>query len=237
MDQLISVIIFSIPGLLVYFWVRAFGMNPAVQHSVTELIGISAIYWIPTAVLGIATFDVLYFIFDNLFKLTDIDFTFLKLNYLSSLSDIKDLSTNLYFIVYFFVSSIIYSYIVARIWFNNFDKLLAIINKVRFNKGLAKLSDNTSVWEEVFLNDNPQVVGIGKIDKEGLIIGCIQKASRAFEAERIYLSDIDYFTRLVELFDIPISNIYVDIKSGTIIKIYDAEKIRDAQVVPTSSDS
>lgn len=51
MEQLISVLVFSLPGLLAYFWIQILGINPAVKHNAGELVGLSALLWIPVSLI------------------------------------------------------------------------------------------------------------------------------------------------------------------------------------------
>lgn len=77
----------------------------------------------------------------------------------------------------------------------------------------------------------PRVLEISKIDRPSeAIIGCLEKASRPLEpGHELVLGDIQYFTKLVKENKIPVTNIFIDTKSGMIIKTFDPDEIERAQ--------
>ncbi len=230
MESLISLIIFSIPGLLVYFWLQAFGINPTVKHLATEQASIAALFWIPTVFITILTYNFLYWIIDKILKFIGMDFSFFKLMYVWDITGIASQSTNIIFIMYFFILSLFYSYLVALIWSRYiFYKLLKVINGVRKKRGLSELDDTTSVWDAYFLKFNerdnqPMVVMINKIDKpdEPPIIGSATKYSRPYETDRgIVLENIKNNTESHDYYKYEVKRKYIDIKSGLIISELD----------------
>jgi hypothetical protein len=225
LDQLISLIIFTIPGLLVYFWIQAFGLNPVVKHTPTELAAIAALFWLPTVFLMIAAYDIIFLLVDLLLKGIGLDFSGLKLRLLTSLADIQELSTNLLFLFYFFVLSLTFSLFVAFMWVKIYDKyILKMINEYRVNRKLTKLSDTTSVWDAFFhkltkTEEEPLVVEIYKIDKaEEKIVGSITKMSRPYETERsLVLDHTSDWTEALKYYDFKRGKSYIDTKSGMVV--------------------
>ncbi|MEK4610162.1 hypothetical protein MHI31_08830 [Bacillus sp. FSL K6-0067] len=61
MEQFISIIIFSLPGLLAYFWLQLFGLNPTIKHTPTEMVGLSALLWVPITGLTIISYNVVVY--------------------------------------------------------------------------------------------------------------------------------------------------------------------------------
>ncbi|GBG06347.1 hypothetical protein PAT3040_00872 [Paenibacillus agaridevorans] len=79
------------------------------------------------------------------------------------------------------------------------EKLRMLINFVRNEKNLADLSENPSVWDELFLKNEAQIVEIGKIDKPGPgFMGELSNVSRTFEPERVSLKHVEFVTDIVE---------------------------------------
>jgi hypothetical protein len=82
----------------------------------------------------------------------------------------------------------------------------------------------------LFLKKEAQIVEIGKIDKPGPgLIGELGKVSRTFEPERISLNHVDHVTRIVLKKKVPVDKVFVDVKSGTYVKIFDSEQFKIAQ--------
>lgn len=239
MESVISIVLFSIPGLLVYFWLQFFGVNPTVKHSPTELAAISALFWIPTILLLVVTYDLFYLLFDLLFKQIGIDLTSLKLSFIQGLPDIVEMSNNFIFILYFFVLSIVFSFLVAFMWSKFIlGSVLKIINRVRKSRELVELENETTVWDAFFLklnnedseeNENSEalVVEVYKLDKpdEKRIVGSITKMSRPYEVDRaLVLENIQNNTESHEYYKYEVKRSYIDIKSGLVISELDTTK-------------
>ncbi|WP_163855851.1 hypothetical protein [Paenibacillus elgii] len=222
MENFISTIVFLLPGFLMYFWIQSFGVNPVVKHSPTEMGAISALLWLPVSATTLLVYNLIIIIAGRMAALRPI----------WDLDDLKKGSGSLFFLVSFLTLSVVISFLMGAIWAKWGEPLQRkMINKIRRWRGAAEFSKNASVWDEIFLANEPQVVEIGKIDKdESGMIGCIDKVSRSFETERLSLNDVEYFTSLVKKYCIPVSNIYLDVKAGIYIKIFDPEKIKSAQL-------
>lgn len=222
MDNFLGTLVFLLPGVLAYFWLQAFGINPVQKHSPVEFSAVSALLWLPVSFITLTLYNYAY----NLSLLP----TFLS--YVGTIDDLKKVSGSFVFLSIFLLISIISSYLLCIIWAKwGYQVHRWLINKVRKWRGLATLSSSPTVWDEAFLNNNAQVVEVGKIDKpESAIIGCIKKVSRPFETERsLLLDDIEFFSKLVVEHEIPVANVYIDTKSGTYIKVFDPEIIRESQ--------
>ena len=223
MDNLIGTLVFLLPGFLAYFWLQAFGLNPVVKHTPAEFSAVAALLWLPVSLLTLLSYNTLI----EVFQLG---------TYFASVWTINDLSkatSSIKFIAVFTLLSTIISLILSIVWsLWGYSLLLRFINQVRTWRKIANYSVSPSVWDEVFLKGNPQVVEVGKIDKpESKLVGCIKKVSRPFEPERnLFLEEIDFFSYLVTEYNIPVSSIFVDIKSGTYIKIFNAKSIHEAQL-------
>lgn len=223
MDSFISTIVFLLPGFLLYFWLQSFGINPVVKHSPVELTAISALLWLPVSATTLLLYNLLVHVLN----------TIPKVNQIWNLTDLQTGSRSILFLVVFLLLSTVVSFIMGVLWAKwGVAVQSKIINKVRSWRGVAEYSRNASVWDEVFMANEPQVVEIGKIEKvdETGMIGSINKVSRTFEPERLSLDEVQYFTDLVKTHSIPVSNIYFDIKAGIYIKIFDKDEIRNAQL-------
>lgn len=233
MDNFISIVIFSIPGLLVYFWIQSFGINPTVKHTPTEQAAIAALFWIPTILISIITYNIIYLLVDTLLKTFDLNWSVLGLTYILDLKKIQASSSNILFICYFFLLSLFYSYIIALVWTKYvYDKLLGHINEIRIKRKISKLDDTTSVWDAFFLKvttekEEPLVVEVYKLDKlnEPRIVGSATKLSRPYETDRaIVLENIENNTQSHNYYKYQTKRIYLDIKSGLIVSELDTTK-------------
>ncbi|CAM4053461.1 hypothetical protein L1N85_19865 [Paenibacillus alkaliterrae] len=210
MESFIGTIVFILPGFIMYFWIQTFGINSVIKHTPLEMGTISALLWLPVSASTLG----LYNLFGTLGSQTAI----------WTLEGLKEKSSSIIFLTIFIVLSIFVSFPLSFFYVKLiFPYQRNLINKIRSNRGVASYSDMPSVWDEVFGKDEVQIVSISKIDKQTeCIIGEIQKAPRPFEPEKaFYLRHVELFTKLVTDHKIPVTNVFVDTKSGSCIKIYD----------------
>lgn len=226
MNDFISIIVFSIPGLLVYFWLQSFGLNPTVKHTTTEVAAISVLFWIPTVLLAVTTYDIAYALVDLIISAIGWDWSGLGLKSIKNLKDIEDHATNLLFILYFFVLSLVFSFIVARVWSQIiFERVLKSVNDVRIKRKLAKLEDTTSVWDAFFTKldekkEETLVVEVYKVDKPGeeKIVGSVTKMSRPYEADKaLVLENVVNNSESHKYFEYEVKRSYIDVKSGLVV--------------------
>ncbi|ASS63467.1 MULTISPECIES: hypothetical protein [Bacillus] len=244
MDQFISTIIFTIPGLICYYWLQLFGLTPNQKHNPFEMLGISVLLWIPVSGLSLITYNILVLILNSLLnyystKTNGITEHF-KGDYIGDLTTLNSHLTSFSFIAVFFVFSLIFSYCVARIYTKLYLKLvIGAVNKVRRKRGLNGLSKYQTVWEEIFVSQGQNVVELSKIDNEDKkIIGDIEKVSRPLEPERNFvLRDITYFTELVKRYNLKIEKSYIDVKAGIKIGVFKKSEIKKAQIIDNESDN
>ncbi|MCT8138652.1 hypothetical protein H1D32_13410 [Anaerobacillus sp. CMMVII] len=185
MENFLATVVFLLPGFLMYFWIQSFGVNPVVKHSSIELTAISALLWLPVTVATLTLLNLSILVINNI----------PVLELIWTLEDLQRLSGNLIFLLIFLSLSVLVSFVVSVFYTKYIFKFqLKVINKVRNWRGVADLSNTSSVWEEIFLKNDTMVVEIGKIDSEDKSqIGCIMKASRPFEPERhLVLEDVDF---------------------------------------------
>lgn len=221
MENFIGTVVFLLPGFLMYFWLQAFGVNPVVRHTVAEFTTIAALLWIPVSVSTIFLHNLLY----------DISYFNNKFIEVSTIEELTKASQDPMFLLWFLLLSTVVSFVYSAIWSVIIIRLFRLlINLVRKLRGLAGFSHNASVWDEMFLKKGGQIVEVGKIDKEDIaVIGEIENVSRTFEPERINLRHIDICTRIVKKHKVPVVNMFIDIKSGTYVKVFDSKKFVEAQ--------
>ncbi|BAD74809.1 DUF6338 family protein [Geobacillus kaustophilus] len=234
MESFISLLVFTLPGLLAYFWIQLFGLTPTVKHQSTEMLAISALLWIPVVITVLFVYQLLAYVSSLDVIHLKVDVPILKKDWtmINKLSDIATLSDNVWFLLYFVASSIIVSFYLAKfICKKGYKKFLDKVNQVRKENGLAPLSENTTVWNEVFLGNEGQVVEVYKIDKpDEKVIGCIKKVSRAFEPEKnIVLEGVEHWTKVMEHYEVETEDAFIDTKTGLVIKIYNLEQALEAQ--------
>lgn len=226
-DNFLSTLVFLLPGVLAYFWLQAFGVNPVAKHSPTEFTAVAALFWLPVSFITLVLYNLI----------VKISHYVSEANEIWTIQDLRNASVSFTFLIAFLLLSIMVSFLVSFIWASwGFKLQQGIINWVRVRRGVAKFSDTTSVWDEVFGKHESQVVEIGRLDKPENItmIGTIHKASRTFEAERLCLDDVNFMTELIREYNIPIEKVFVDTKAGLYIKVFDLNTIQ--QFVPIKEE-
>ena len=217
MEQFISIIIFSLPGLLAYFWLQLFGLNPTIKHTPTEMVGLSALLWVPITGLTIISYNAVVYIFN------------IPVMNITSVEDIRILSNQLLFLLFFVILSAIFSFLIAYVWGKSLYKLvLNLVNKVRVKRKTSILSEDTSVWDSFFFSleqeeEQPMIVEMYKMDKpDERVYGAVIRMSRPFETERsLVLDQSKEWERAHKDYQYPFKRSYVDVKSGMVVNELD----------------
>jgi hypothetical protein len=238
LEGFLSTFVFILPGIMAYFWLQVFGLNPTIKHTAPELSGISALLWLPVSFTTLLLLNLWsninkidYFMVDNVKTITDLN---------KATSDIR-------YIALFLLVSLVVSYFICWVWClwgNEF--LRSRINNVRKSRGIALLSSSASVWEEFFIkinSDNAKeekesenvqskkaVLIVYKIDKpEEFVAGSMTKASRPFELDKsLVLEDTqEWIDSINNDYDYDVKRVYVDIKSGMVVKELNYENPKD----------
>ncbi|MDF9841944.1 MULTISPECIES: hypothetical protein [unclassified Paenibacillus] len=220
MDNFVSTAVFILPGILMYFWIQAFGINPVVKHSVPELAAITALMWLPVSIATIFIYNLVGDIYGQ--------------KSIWTLTELKMQADNLKFLGWFLMISIPVSFAVSLFY----TKILypiqrLLVNSSRKKLGVAPLTTLQTVWEEFFIkvdekrNKGVLAVRVYKLDKPGeeSLVGVVDRASRPYETERALVldkcadlkaSDKHYVYEVIRT--------YVDIKSGIVIQEIDPNK-------------
>lgn len=220
MENFVAILIFTLPGLLSYFWIQLFGLHPASKHINFEIAAISAILWFPVGMVVLGIYQLTAMIVNA----NSVNNPWLSVR---TLSDVLELSNNIGFLVYFVLFSVIFSFLFS--WFVSrfgYRWMIRLVNVVRRGSGTAELSDTSTVWNETFLKNEGQAVSFRKIDNpDEIIYGEIEKVSRPVELERnLLLTNIDKWTKVLkDNKDVEVANIFIDTKTGFIISIYDTD--------------
>ncbi|WP_058301774.1 hypothetical protein [Gorillibacterium timonense] len=213
MDNLLSTIIFVLPGFMMYFWIQMMGVTPVVKHSTIEFGALSALAWFPVVFSSLGIMN-----------------TYLQ-KPIMTIQGVNAASSDLSFLLQFMAISVATSFFLSAIYVKfGYPLQLNVINAVRNIIGKAKLNKSPSVWEEVFNVNAPAVVGITKIGlNEPEMVGSLINFSRPFETRKaIKLEYVQYVTMVVKKYEVPVSEIYSDIESGNSIFIYDYGKYLEA---------
>lgn len=221
MDNFIATSIFILPGVMAYFWLQLFGMTPPVKHSAPEFTGIAALLWLP---ISFSTLLIL-----NGWAYVHGDATeFFRVHAAWRMSEFKNVTSDLRYLFVFVIISAFTSFVLCALWVKWGDIVRQkAINTVRRWNDLSNLSDQPTVWEDLFHRDELQVVEISKIEKpDEKYIGSITKTSRPFETERaIVLEESKLWTSIVEKHKPAPEKIYIDSKSGMVVKIFKLDEV------------
>lgn len=221
MAEFLSTFVFILPGIMSYFWLQLFGLNPAVKHTAPELSGIAALLWLPVSFVTLLVLNAWGRV--NSIESLAVDQVWNMESLSTATSDIK-------YLILFLTLSMIVSFILCAIWSkwcNNI--LLIVINKIRKKRKIAPLSKSSTVWEEFFIRiqeedtDKEGVYILYKIDApKEFIIGSMTKASRPFETDRsIVLDDTQEWLDSLKHYDYKVKRSYIDLKTGVVVKELD----------------
>lgn len=213
MENLLSTVVFILPGFMMYFWVQMMGVNPVVKHTVPEFGAIAALAWFPVVTTSLAIM--------NIYQ-----------GAVSTIEELYEASGNLRFLLEFMGISVFTSYILSGFYVKiGYPVQQWAVNLIRKSTGKAVLDKSPSVWEEIFMVNKPGVIGVAKLGAEKPdFCGSILNVSRPFESKRGFgLVYIDYVSMLIRKYEIPIIKIYSDIDVGVNVFIYDydAYKLAD----------
>jgi len=237
MADFLSTFVFILPGIMAYFWLQVFGLNPSVKHTAPEISGIAALLWLPVSFITLLILNTWgFFINISIFSVDEV-WTVDALN--KATSDIK------YLVLFLFVSFIV-SFFICWLWSLFGNKFLHMsINQVRKTRNIAPLSSSTSVWEEFFIKIEDQKINdrkkgkeavykVYKIDKkDDCIFGSMTKASRPLESDKaLVLEDTEQWKEYLKDNTYEIKKVYIDTKSGMVVEEIDHKSLLNEGTIP-----
>lgn len=237
MAEFISTFVFILPGIMAYFWLQLFGLNPSVKHTAPELSGISALLWLPVS------FSTLMLL--NLYSTVNISNN-LTVDTVWTIEDLNSATSDIKYLMLFLTVSFFVSFFVCWVWgLWGYNLVRIAINKVRKTRKIAALSSSQSVWEEFFIkiedpdkDEKEAVYMIYKIDKpEEKIIGTMTKVSRPLEIDRsLVLEETEEWKESVENhYDFDVKRVYIDTETGMVVKELNP-KGYTTKTIPVSDD-
>jgi len=233
MNELFTILTFTVPGFLAYFWINLFGFTPSTKRDNSEVVIFSALLWIPIVILIVIIYELFAFIthFDFLYPDKNVPLLRRDWEYIISIDDLKNKLKLIWFFLYYLGSSIIISYIGTKIFTSNFYKYFRKkVNKVRKKNGIAPLSEQSTVWNQMFLTKEGQLVEYKKIGEGNSYVGMLINVPRAHEQEKgIVLEAVDHWTKIMEYYDVQLDQTYVDATNGYVINVFNLEKALEAQ--------
>jgi hypothetical protein len=220
MDNFISTLVFVLPGIMMYFWVQSFGINPVVKHSPMEMGAIAALLWLPVSLTTILVYNSI----GSIYGATAI----------WTLDELKKQTGSISFLAWFTFLSLPISFILSI----SYTKIIYpiqifCVNTIRKLLKYAPLSDASTVWESFFVQVNNKrnkgnlPVRIYKMDKpnETCLVGLISNASRPFETERALILERDAeLLASHNSYEYETVRTYVDLKSGIAVAELDLSK-------------
>ncbi|KOS60890.1 hypothetical protein FJQ98_20530 [Lysinibacillus agricola] len=233
MKEVITLIIFTVPGLLTYFWINLFGITPTTKRENSEVVAISILLWIPIVSVVLTIYNSLALMSRWTVIQPNFDFPLLKKDwmYVDNLESLIKLSGSVWFILFYISITIVVSFYLAKfISKNAYKKMLDKINEVREKNNIAPLNVHTTVWDSTFLNNEGQIIEFKKYGESTSMIGLLIKVPRAHESGKsIVLEAVDHWTKIMEYYDVQIDQTYVDIDNGIVINIYNLNSALEAQ--------
>ncbi|PAF33991.1 hypothetical protein CHH69_18270 [Terribacillus saccharophilus] len=112
-----------------------------------------------------------------------------------------------------------------------YTHLLKLVNKVRVKNNVAPLSEQSTVWNAMFLGNHGQVIEYRKVeDPRFVLVGNLAKVPRAHEPSRdIVLEAVDHWAKIMEYYTVEVENTFIDTQTGTIISIFNQQQASEAQ--------
>jgi hypothetical protein len=231
MSEFISTFVFILPGIMAYFWLQLFGLNPSVKHTAPELSGIAALLWLPVSFITLFLLNIWGRV---------VNIKILSVQSVWTVKELNSATSDLKYLVLFISLSFIVSFFLCWIWSLWGIKILQIcINKVRDSRNLAPLSSSASVWEEVFIKidegekEKEAVFVVYKIDKpEDFIAGSMTKASRPLETDKsLVLENTELWMDSIKNdYNYEVKRIYIDTKSGMVVKEIDHKNPKEKTI-------
>lgn len=226
MDNFLGTLVFLLPGVLAYFWLQAFGINPVAKHSPTEFTAVAGLLWLPVSFGTLILYNFAIWL----------SYFITQAKPIWTLTTLKSAADNFTFLIAFLLLSVLVSFVYSFIWaLWGFKAQQNLVNWVRKKRGIAIFSNSTAVWDEVFGKNDSQIIEFGRLDKSEAppIIGQINNASRFFEPERnLCIDEIDYMTELIRDYPtITVSKMFLDTKAGTYIKVFDPKATDEAMLL------
>lgn len=233
MEQFISLIIFTLPGFMTYILAQLFGATPSYKRKGNEMLVVSLILWLPivTVILVIYQFFAFLSNWDLLHPHTN--WPIIKKNwpFFREMTDLTSFSNEPIFLLYYLIMSILLSYLIARFYYSKvYEYLHNKINNIRQNNDKAAISKEPSVWEKAFTGNNVQIVKIGNINSQDYSIGEIATVSGGLEDEKeMLLRHVDHWTAIMNSYEVRVTEVFIDTKSGSKVEIFDRDQAYQAQ--------
>ncbi|GIO07999.1 hypothetical protein J31TS6_40270 [Brevibacillus reuszeri] len=233
MENFISTFVIILPGIMAYFWLQSFGLNPPVKHTAPEVTGIAAMLWLPISFITLFLINLWSMISEFLPAVFSVKTAW-------DINEIKATTSDLRYLFLFISISAIVSFLLCLLWTRVYPFFLKhVVNRVRKKRKIADLDQMTTVWDDFFSHDRSQVVEIIKLDKvnekETRVIGSISNFSRPFEPDKcVVLEKVEEWEKELNEYSYPVNKIYVDIKAGIIIKELDHENPTHKTKITTS---
>ncbi|MER2111178.1 MAG: hypothetical protein ABS960_00705 [Solibacillus isronensis] len=233
MKEVIALIIFTVPGLLTYFWINLFGITPTSKRDNSEVVAISILFWIPIVCVVLIFYNILALVshWSVLQPNFDIPIITKEWVFIDNLESLIKLSGSIWFILFYILITIVVSFYLAK-FISKFayKKMIDQVNEVRQKNEIAPLGIHTTVWDSTFLNNNGQIIEFRRYGEEESIKGYLRKVPRAHEiGKSIVLEAVEHWTNIIDYYDVEIDQTYVDIDNGIVINIYNSTRAHEAQ--------
>ncbi|MEI3598646.1 MULTISPECIES: hypothetical protein [unclassified Oceanobacillus] len=109
MEDFLSLIVFTFPGLIAFFWIQLSGITPTVKYQGIEILALSAVLWLPINAIVLSGYNLIIWFANHL-----ADQSISKL-YIYNFNTLSNLSSDFTFITYYVISSIVTGYFLSRL--------------------------------------------------------------------------------------------------------------------------
>lgn len=219
MFEIIYALIFLVPAFVAMNLLKSYGMNDSESANTVSLLSKGALYWFPSAISSLL-------IYEFLFRLLINNYTSLNLLSIVNLNNLEIMFYNLYFLIYFVLSSSLISYFLVKYTYRQLKRFYyALINKDRKKDNLNELSSFNTNWSNYFSDVEAQIVKIHRIgDPNNFVCGAVANyADLHNDPKTLILKDTSWWTDIFNEYEVQTVKAYIDLNNGVEIHTFRLE--------------
>jgi len=200
--SLIDLLLYSVPGLMAYFWLEKFGHIPSRQLSSIDQTGLTAVLWLPTTMLATAIMSLLHVTMPDL-------------------NSAEYGKTSLH-LALFLVICAFSSFVIAFVWAwviqRGYHWFINVVRKRVLH--LSTLTREPTVWDAFFRSDGrASVLRIKHIGSGDCLVGEIANGPRILSGEtNLILTQQDFWGQVVKKEDVRVDRILLRTDAGLVIE-------------------
>lgn len=200
--SVLDMLLYSVPGLMAYFWLEKFGHAPSRPLSTLEQTALIAVLWLPTTVMATV---ILYLLHMKVPSFTSVQY------------GKTSLLLALYLVICAF-SSFTIAFMWAWIFHKGYHKFVNFVRKRLL--GLSVLAEEPTVWDSFFKGDgSPRVLRVSNMGSQEYLIGEIANGPRVMSGDTsLILQEQGFWGQVVQKEDVRVDRIFLKTDAGLVIE-------------------